>query len=549
MNTIIFLILRRMRAPLLVLICTYAVAVLGLVLIPGVDAEGKPWHMDFFHAFYFISFMASTIGLGEIPYPFSEGQRLWVTFTIYSTVVAWIYSIGTLLTLVQDQAFRRAVTERRFARTVRSLRESFYLVCGYGDTGSALVKALTERDQRAVVVEICEERVNILDMQNLRQYVPVLHGDAGRPVQLLAAGLEHPKCAGVVAVTNINEVNLKVAIAAKLLHKGITVICRADSHDVEANMASFGTDYIIDPFDTFAAHLAVALRTPGIYLLHEWLTGKRQVESGGFLQPPWNGPWVVCGYGRFGKAVCKRLQAEGIKTIVIEARPEQTGMPQEGCVVGRGTEAVTLQEALIEQAVGLVAGTDDDTNNLSIIMTARELNPDLFVVARQNQRDNQSIVDAVAADMVMHSSSIIANKIRVLLATPRLYDFIRLAGDQDDGWANELISRIAGLVDVALPDVWEVGLSEKGAPAVWAALGRGQQVALRQLQPDPDMSLVEGDCVLFCGRSGAHNRMEWTLQNENALDYILTRETRPQGLIWRMFQGKRRAGPDVVGLE
>ena len=55
MDNVAFLIFRRMRAPLIVLIIIYSVSVMGLVLIPGQDAEGNLWHMDFFHAFYFFS--------------------------------------------------------------------------------------------------------------------------------------------------------------------------------------------------------------------------------------------------------------------------------------------------------------------------------------------------------------------------------------------------------------------------------------------------------------------------------------------------------------
>jgi hypothetical membrane protein len=89
MDHIFFLILRRMRLPLIMLVLTYATTMLGLVLIPGQDPQGNPWHMDFFHAFYFVSFMATTIGFGEIPYEFTNAQRLWVTFSIYATVVVW----------------------------------------------------------------------------------------------------------------------------------------------------------------------------------------------------------------------------------------------------------------------------------------------------------------------------------------------------------------------------------------------------------------------------------------------------------------------------
>ena len=51
--------------PLLVLIGVYSVSILGLVLIPGQDDQGMPWRMNFFHAFYFVSFMGSTIGFGS----------------------------------------------------------------------------------------------------------------------------------------------------------------------------------------------------------------------------------------------------------------------------------------------------------------------------------------------------------------------------------------------------------------------------------------------------------------------------------------------------
>ena len=91
-----------MRLPLIVVISAYAISILGLVLIPGVDDQGNTWHMSFFHAFYFVSFMGSTIGFGEIPYEFTDAQRLWVLFAIYATVIVWIYAIGTVLALLRD---------------------------------------------------------------------------------------------------------------------------------------------------------------------------------------------------------------------------------------------------------------------------------------------------------------------------------------------------------------------------------------------------------------------------------------------------------------
>jgi len=117
------MVLRRMRAPLIVLICTFAIGVFGLTLVPGMTPEGEPWRMDVFDAFYFMSYTASTIGYGEIPYPFSTGQRLWVTFSIYLSVVAWAYAITAVFALIGDKGFKTALTTQRFVRVVRNIRE------------------------------------------------------------------------------------------------------------------------------------------------------------------------------------------------------------------------------------------------------------------------------------------------------------------------------------------------------------------------------------------------------------------------------------------
>lgn len=564
MEPVFFLVMRRMRAPLLTLVVAYAVAMLGLVLIPGTDGDGNPYRLDFFHAFYFVSYMATTIGFGEIPHAFNGAQRLWVVFTIYSTVVVWVYAIGTIISLFQDPAFRRAMTRNRFLRRVRRMREGFYLICGYGETGSALVRALTDQGQHAVVVEILPERVDMLRMENLRDFVPALCADASRPASLRDAGLEHDLCKGVVALTNVNEVNLKVAITSKLLHPSIQVICRADSKDVEKNMASFGTDYIVDPFDTFALHLAIAYQAPCLYVLQQWLAGEEDRKLCDPIYPPREGRWVVCGFGRFGKAVLQRLRFEGLDTVVVEASPWKTGTPKGTLVHGRGTEAETLEEAGIREAAGLVAGTDDDANNLSIIMTARELNPNLFVVARQNLSENQSIIEAVKADMVMHPSFIIANKIQALLAAPMLDEFFSLSRYQTEAWACELVSRIAAVTTARPPEVWELWVEEDYAFAVVGALHQGRVVCVgdllrdprdrgrelpcialmlisdeaRTLLPDPETRLHPEDRILFCGRPESHNAMRWTLMNEHALFFVTTGESRPQGWLWGRLRGR-----------
>ena len=569
MNRVTALVLRRMRTPLLAVIGTYAVSVLGFVLIPGVDDQGQPWRMDFLHAFYVVTYTATTIGFGELPYLFTAAQRVWMTASVYLTVVTWFYALGNIITLVQDPAFRLALRESRFRRAVARLREPFYLVCGYGDTGSLLVRSLAERGLHSVVIDVDEDRISALKVDPLSVYVPGLAADAGVPAHLIEGGLQHRHCAGVLALTDRDPVNLLIAITTRLLNPRLPVICRAETADISENMASFGTDYVVNPFEAFADRLAMALYSPEMHVLFEWLTGVPRSNLEPVIYPP-RGTWVLCGYGRFGKALRHRLEGEGVKTVVVELDPEGTACT--GCVVGRGTEAPTLHQAGIQDAVGIVAGTNDDANNLSILMTARAMNPRLFLVARQNRRANEAIFQAAGADLVMQRSQIIGHEILAIITNPLLPRFFALARAQPREWAESLVDRLATEVGAIVPDLWTVKVSAGEAPAVLSALQAGTEVRIahliadrgdrdrrlpciplmlvraeeERLLPDADLSLRPADAVLFCGGWDVAGRMQWTCRNDNALAYVLTGEDVAVSYVFRWIEGRwaRRAPGD-----
>ena len=159
MNVVTSLVLRQMRAPFITLIIGYSITMLGLVLTPGLDDQGNPWHMSFFDAFYFVSFTATTIGFGEIPYALSNAQRMWAVITIYVTVISWFYALGKILSLMQDPTFKAALKRSTFSKGIRDIHEPFILICGFGETGTALTRALTEHSIRAVVIEQDNQKI------------------------------------------------------------------------------------------------------------------------------------------------------------------------------------------------------------------------------------------------------------------------------------------------------------------------------------------------------------------------------------------------------
>ncbi len=564
-GSVVPLVLRRMRGPLLTLIVSYSVTVLGLVLIPGEAPGGEPHRMNFLDAFYFVSYTATTIGFGEIPHEFTPLQRFWVLLSMYLVVIAWFYAIGTIIGLIRDPAFRQAVTWNRFARSVRHITEPFYLVCGYGDTGNQLVRAITDRGQRAVTIDRDEGRISELSLANLRSHVPGVSGDSNQPDNLVAAGLKHKRLAGVLAVTDDDHTNLQVAICAKLLNPSAPVIARAERSETKDNMLSFGTDYVVNPFEAFAGGLAMAIRSPNAHRLYERLSAIPDQPISTQRLPP-DGTWVLCGFGRLGHYLHARLTDAGVSVVVVA--PHQPGVDYPyPHVDGKGTEARTLEQAGVREAAGLVAATDDDADNLSIVMTARDLNPELFLVGRQNQHSNAAIFREAQLDMVLEPSSMLAVKFLRVLTTPLLPEFLGRARDRDEDWLEDLLHRLDALDGAhGKPYVWTLAITWEQAPALMTHLEKSAQECIdqqfllrdprtmapldcmvlmhsrgrqRALLPSAEQPVAPGDRLLLAGTKKAAGGLAWTVNNVNALRYVATGERRPDGTLWRWLASRR----------
>src|SRR5690606_15508448 len=111
------------------------------------------------------------------------------------------------------------------------------------------------------------------------------------------------------------------------------VLARAMSREVEANLASFRTDHVVNPFALFGSYLALALSAPASYRLASWLTAPPGSQFNLHLAPP-QGHWVVCGYGRFGREVVQALQGQGLDVCIVD--PEEPRLPGLRTVRGLG---------------------------------------------------------------------------------------------------------------------------------------------------------------------------------------------------------------------
>ena len=565
MNDIVWLTMRRMRTPLILLILVYFTSVFIVAAIPAVGPDGEVVRVSYLDAAYFVAIMATTIGFGEIPYPFSSAQRLTVFMLILPNVIAWLYSIGAILGLFLDPQFRAVLRRSRFARRVSWIGEPFFIVCGFGNTGSMIVTGLLARGLQATVLEKNDEKVQrmILDERFVR--VPALGADPSRRESLEFAGLMRPECRGVVITTNDDHANLKIAITAKLLRPELLVLARSESERVSDNMASFGTDFVVDPYAIFAERLFLALSSPIKYLVQDWLISVPGSALREALHPP-AGRWIVCGAGRFGSRMLPRLAESGLPYTVIDVHPDRLQGHEHG-VLGRGTEAGTLIEAGVRDAAGIIAGTGDDVDNLSVIMTALELNPNLFVVARQERQENDLLFDASGAHLVARRSLIVARRMLAVATTPLLQTFLQHLVSSPEDFAERTAARLKDVLHGRAPNLWLVSFAGQSAVSLKLALEDGirlnlghithnarseeaedlscaclvlERGAQRIFLPDETYELLEGDRLLFAGRGAAQREMMWALSDVNALIGYVTGRPLPRGAIWRWWWRRQR---------
>jgi voltage-gated potassium channel len=113
--------------------------------------------------------------------------------------------------------------------------------------------------------------------------------------------------------------------------------------------------------------------------------------------------YIVCGYGRIGRVLCHYLKNAPVEMVIIEKNPDLIPVMEEDGVYylhgDAGQEAVLLK-AGIDRAKGLIAVLASDSDNVFLVLTARQLNPDLYIVARSSQEESKSKLRAAGANTV-----------------------------------------------------------------------------------------------------------------------------------------------------
>ncbi len=561
LNRVTSIVLRYMRGPILSLVVVYGVGITGMSLIPGQDPHGNPAPMSLFHSFYFFTYTATTTGFGEIPQAFTDQQRLWAILCLYMGVIAWLYAIGSIIQLVQNPHFIIAMAERRFASTVKSLNEPFVIICGFGDTGSLLARGLSDNDICAVVIDSDPERIKALMLRDYRAKMPGLCGDASVPKHLVDAGIQQPLCRAIISLIPNEELELKIAVMARFLNPNIRIICCASEAIQQDHLRHLESVTIIDPFEFFGIQLRTAITAPNLHSLSQWFVGDHTVNLSCPKEIP-AGNWIICGYGRMGRRLRKQLNAHGISTVIIDPELDDSELEvSERVSLGIRSLAShrALERAGIVDAAGLVAGTDSDSQNLQILLSASVLNPGIFRVVRQNHHENEVVFQSAQVNLTMQPSLLTARTILLQLISPMAQQLLAHLRDGDPALTDQLVLRLHDALEGCSPHLWVTTLNTVQASAVQEQIERGSVLRLEDLikspaershrlacvplalkrdgqpvmLPSTQEIIRPGDEILFCGNEHSRRLLGANLNNPYTLHYLITGLEPPRGVLLR----------------
>jgi voltage-gated potassium channel len=209
--------------------------------------------------------------------------------------------------------------------------------------------------------------------------------------------------------------------------------------------------------------------------------------------------YILCGFGRVGEEIAREFEVRRLPYVVIESNAEAIERcRQRGylLLMGDATNDATLKEAGIERARVLLAASDSDAGNTFIVLTAKALNPRLFLVARAAHPESEPRMLRAGADRVFSPYTIAGKQMALTALHPMVVEFIDTLATRRDGapvLAEIDVSDVSGLAGRTIHDVLH------SCPSV-IVLGLQSATGELNVGPPSETVLRTGDRVILMGQ-------------------------------------------------
>lgn len=216
--------------------------------------------------------------------------------------------------------------------------------------------------------------------------------------------------------------------------------------------------------------------------------------------------YIVCGYGRMGRIICRELREKRVRFVVVE-KEAASELDSDDTLIFQGdaTRDEVLKSIGIERAKGLISVLPTDAENLFVVLSARGLNPGLVIVARASEEGSEQKLIRAGADKVVSPYHIGGLRIAHTVIKPAVVDFIEFATK-------------SGNIDLQME---EVGISE-GSSLVGKSLdecGIGRELGIiivaikkpsgeMRFNPTFRSTIKTGDTLIALGESSKLKTLE-----------------------------------------
>jgi len=204
--------------------------------------------------------------------------------------------------------------------------------------------------------------------------------------------------------------------------------------------------------------------------------------------------YIVCAYGRVGRAIAREFEAEGAPFVVIDPKEDlEERMLEDGVayLIDDPSEESVLTAAGVHRARGLVCAVDSDATNVYITLVARSLNPELFIVARASEPGSDRRLLTAGADRVVSPFVSSGRHMALVALRPRAADVVEV---EEAGARSLRLEEVR--VEAASPFVGRTAADALGPAPVLAIRHAGGQITAN---PPADVTLQAGDLVLMIG--------------------------------------------------
>jgi voltage-gated potassium channel len=222
--------------------------------------------------------------------------------------------------------------------------------------------------------------------------------------------------------------------------------------------------------------------------------------------------YIICGYGRIGKVLCHQLTLhKRLDFVVIEQNKELIPILEEDkrlFIIGDASSEHCLLKAGIERAKCLVAALATDTDNVFLVLTARQLNANIKIMARSSYKETESKLRAAGANLVESPYDMGAASMAQKILRPTVTNFLDLAvtrKDKDIQMEELPVTEKSPLVNIMLKDT---GIRQDYNLIIIAIKKENGEM---EFNPSFETVFKAGDTVIAVGKDNDLMRLEKVL--------------------------------------